>query len=192
MEREDRRTSQRRTGSQDSARDERTGRGAAAARMQHQTQWVDLQVREAAQRGDFDDLPGLGKPIRDLGAEHDPDWWVKRLVEREQLHLVPPSLALRTEDAELDRELDRCSSPAQVARAVEEFNARVREVLYSNPGGPPVLTQQRDPDHEVQQWKERRVARRKASTSAPDPAASEEPEPGSRDPVRRWWRRRGR
>ena len=58
------------------ARDERTGKSAAAARIANQSSWVDQQVRIAMERGDFDDLPGYGKPIEDLGVEHDPDWCV--------------------------------------------------------------------------------------------------------------------
>jgi hypothetical protein len=54
-------------------RDERTGRAAAAQRMQRKDQWVDLQIQEAMKRGDFDNLPGAGKPIEGLGAQHDPD-----------------------------------------------------------------------------------------------------------------------
>ena len=53
-------------------------------------------------RGDFDDLPGAGKPLQ-LPEQHDPDWWVKRLIEREKITgVAPPAIALRHEDAELD------------------------------------------------------------------------------------------
>ena len=72
----------------DIERDERTGRSAAAARIAQQASWVDLQVRRAMERGEFDDLPGQGKPIQDLGVEHDPDWWVKKLVERESVLML--------------------------------------------------------------------------------------------------------
>ena len=60
------------------ARDRRTGSSASAARIAQQHTWVDLQVRQAMERGEFDDLPGAGKPIEGLGAEHDPDWWLKK------------------------------------------------------------------------------------------------------------------
>ena len=70
-----------------------------------QATWVDVQIRRAMERGEFDNLPGQGKPIADLGGQHDPDWWVKRLVQRENLALLPPALALRREDAELDATL---------------------------------------------------------------------------------------
>ena len=85
--------------------------------MQHQAQWVDLQVKQAMERGEFDDLPGTGKPIEGLGATHDPDWWLKGLIEREQVTgVLPPSLQLRKDDAELDDRLDRLAVDAEVRR----------------------------------------------------------------------------
>lgn len=170
------------------ARDARTGRSAAAARIAQQQTWVDLQVRQAMERGEFDDLPGAGKPIEGLGAEHDPDWWVKKLVERERLALLPPALALRKEDAELDARLDSLNLEAEVRREVEEFNARVHRALYTpatGPSGPPVITQQRDVDAEVAAWNERRTARIERQRAA---LAQEQATEAPRR--RRWWRRR--
>ena len=166
-------------------RDDRTGRSAAAARIAHQATWVDQQVRLAMERGDFDDLPGQGKPIEDLGVEHDPDWWIKKLVERENIALLPPALALRKEDAELDGRLDPINVGVEVRREVEDFNARVRRAIYTppvGPSGPPVITRQRDVDAEVAAWRERRTARIEALRAA---RATAEPDP----PKRRWWRR---
>ena len=40
----------------------------AAMRLEQKTLWVDLQVRRAIERGDFDNLPGEGKPILGLGG----------------------------------------------------------------------------------------------------------------------------
>jgi len=86
---------------------EKAQRAAARARIEQQQTWVDLQVRQAMERGDFDNLPGAGKPIEGLGEHHDPDWWLKKLVERERITVLPPSIALRKEDADLDAALDR-------------------------------------------------------------------------------------
>ena len=36
------------------------------------------------ERGEFDDLPGAGKPIPGAGRPHEPNWWVKSFVERER------------------------------------------------------------------------------------------------------------
>lgn len=135
---------------------------AAEARIRHQETWVDLQVRRAMDRGDFDDLPGYGKPLEGLGGEHDPDWWVRRLIEREQITgVLPPSLQIRREDAELDARLDRLPTVGEVRREVEEFNARVRWALYRPPEGPPMVTAPRDPEAEVRRWEERREQQRR-------------------------------
>jgi hypothetical protein len=164
------------------ARDTRTGRSAAAARIRDQHQWVDQQVRQAMARGDFDELPGAGKPITDLGAGHDPDWWVKKLIEREKITgVLPPALQLRKDDAELDGHLDRYATEAEVRRELEDFNARVVAARRQLEGGPPVITPTRDVDDEVGRWRERRTARH---TGRQAPTA---PEPPRRR--RRWFRR---
>lgn len=161
---------------------------APAQRMEQQALWVDLQVRRAMERGDFDDLPGAGKPIRGLGDTHDPDWWVKNLIERERITgVLPPALALRKEAAELDGLLDREATEEGVRRLVADFNRRVVEARRQLQGGPPVVTPTRDADAEVVAWRARRAGRRAQQRARLEgtPAASDVP--GGR---RRWWRRR--
>ena len=176
----------RRYGDPDVERDARTGKGAAAARMAHKQGWVDQQLRIAMERGDFDDLPGAGKPIQGLGASHDPDWWVKKLVEREQIAVLPPSLALRKEDAELDDLLDKHLVESDVRRDVTDFNERVIRARYALTPGPPLITMPRDVEETVEAWRERRRARREASAAAVRAAREQEP-PRPRG-WRRWWR----
>jgi hypothetical protein len=36
--------------------------------------WVDRQIREAIERGEFDNLPGQGKPIKGLNGRDDENW----------------------------------------------------------------------------------------------------------------------
>ncbi len=153
-------------------RDRRTDRAAARARMEQQTTWVDLQVRQAMERGAFDDLPGAGKPIETLGGDHDPDWWVKQLIQREQVTgVLPPALQLRKDDAELDAALDRLTSEREVREELDGFNRRVVEARRQLQGGPPVITPTRDVDVEVEQWRARRRARHteRQAPSAPEP-----------------------
>jgi len=63
---------------------------------------IDKQVREATERGAFDNLPGAGKPIPDIDGPHDELWWVKQLVRREKVSFLPPALALRREVEDVD------------------------------------------------------------------------------------------
>lgn len=128
-----------------------------AQRMENQQLWVDLQIKQAIGRGDFDNLPGAGKPIPGIDGPHDPDWWLKSLVERERITgVLPPALALRTEDARLDDELDRVTTADGVRQAVEDFNTRIIEARRQLQGGPPVITPLREVDVEITAWTQRR------------------------------------
>lgn len=164
--------------------DARTGQGAAAARIRHQATWVDQQIRLSMERGEFDNLPGAGKPIEDLGVEHDPDWWLRKLVERERIVVLPLSVQLRKEDAELDARLDTINYEDGVREALADFNERVLKARYSLAPGPPLVTMPRDVDATVAAWAERRQARRDAARAAREAEAADRP--------RRWWQRRGR
>ncbi|MGA8987532.1 MAG: DUF1992 domain-containing protein [Aeromicrobium sp.] len=128
-------------------------------RMGNQARWVELQVQQAIRRGEFDDLPGSGKPIPDIDAPHDPNWWLKQLIAREQISVLPPALALRNEHAEMDDILDRESTPDGVRRIIDDFNARIVEARRQLQGGPPVITPLRDADDEILAWSARRSER---------------------------------
>lgn len=148
-------------------RDDRTGESAAAARMGHRARWVDLQIERAVERGDFDNLPGYGKPIKDIGHDHDPDWWLRKLVEREQITgVLPASLQIRKDDAELNAVLDRIGTEIGARREVTDFNSRVRKAQIQPLGGPPMITQERDVEEEVERWAVRRTKRIEAQRVA--------------------------
>ena len=140
------------------ARDPRTGDRATPARMREQARWVDLQVQRAIERGDFDDLPGKGKPLPPL--DDDPNWWLKKLIERERITgVLPEALQLRKDDAALEGELDRQSSERVVRQLLEAFNKRVVNARRQLQGGPPVITATRDVEAEVAAWQARRRRR---------------------------------
>ncbi len=173
------------------ARDEterrkRSKQSASSARIAYQREWVDQQVRIAMANGEFDDLPGAGKPIEGLGDTHDPDWWLKKLVEREKISVLPASLQLRKDDAELDGRLAALSVEREVRREVEDFNARVIRARYTPADGtPPLITMPRDVEATLAAWSARReeLGREQAERRAAARAAAP-------PPSRRWWQRR--
>lgn len=90
---------------------------------------VEKQIREAYERGEFDNLPGAGRPLR-LRHPDDPDWFAKSLMEREQISgVLPPALALRKERRQLPDLLDELTSEAEVREVLVDFNRRVRDAL---------------------------------------------------------------
>lgn len=129
--------------------------------------FIESAIQVAIRRGDFDDLPGAGKPIEGLGTHHDPDWWIRRKIETENLTgLGPPALLLRVEDRELDQQLDLLGRESDVRAVLEDFNRRVIETRRQLLGGPPVVTSPRDVEAEVAAWAERRAT---AHPVAPEP-----------------------
>ncbi|WP_342022085.1 DUF1992 domain-containing protein [Arthrobacter citreus] len=132
-------------------------------------------IRDAMNRGEFDNLHYAGKPIPGLD-DPDPDWWIKRLIKRENISgLGPPALLLRVEDEDFDARLDRLPSESQVRDAVADFNSRVIEARRQLLGGPPVVTKLRDADAEVRAWRERRGLPPEPPVSGTAPAPDAEP-----------------
>ncbi|ROP74967.1 DnaJ family domain-containing protein [Curtobacterium sp. PhB115] len=144
------------------------------------------RIEEAERRGVFEGNPYHGKPLPGNDGQHDPDWWIRSKIEREDIRgIAPPALALRTEDADLDDALDALTVEADVRAVLEDFNARVKEARRQLLGGPPVVTPMRDVDAELVAWHERRETRLAAAAATAAARAAE-----SADRPRRWWRRR--
>ncbi|KIQ17052.1 J-domain-containing protein, partial [Rhodococcus sp. MEB064] len=100
--------------------------------------WVDRQIREAQEKGAFDDLPGLGKPIPPSST--DELSWVRGYLERENLPgdaLLPTPLRLRKEVERLPETLRDVRSEEQVRAVVKDLNARIMDWLRA-PVGPQV------------------------------------------------------
>lgn len=154
---------------------------------------AEMHLRKAIERGDFDDLPGSGKPL-DLQDLHDPDWWLKAFMRREKLVVLPPSIQLRKDDAALDGLLDELWSEDDVREDVEEFNRRVLRGRYQPAAGPPLVTMPRDVEATVTAWADRREARAaQAREQAREQARAEAAaEDGRRRSRRRARRRRSR
>lgn len=132
---------------------------------------VDRQIREAQERGEFDNLPGAGKPLEFLGEPQDDNWWVKGLIERERLDMtaaLPPQLALRKERQALPEQILRERTEDAARYLVEDFNARVRELWTRPVEGPLVAVRTADVEEMLAHWRTSR-ATPSAPVSAPAP-----------------------
>ena len=117
--------------------------------------FADQQIREAMEEGAFDNLEGQGRPLADLGREYDPDWWVKKLIEREKVSITPPALALRkTVEQTLER-LPQMRDEAEVRRTLETLNAQIRKLNATVAEGPPTNLGPLDVEAIVLKWRQR-------------------------------------
>jgi hypothetical protein len=124
---------------------------------ERQESLIDRQIRLATERGDFDDLPGKGKPLANLHEAYDPLWWGKKLVAREGLSLLPPALEIRkTVETEMKRILG-LKDEQRVRAAVADLNAKILKVNRSNVSGPPTTQAVLDTDAVVARWRAHRA-----------------------------------
>jgi hypothetical protein len=120
---------------------------------------IDRAIREATERGEFDSLSGAGKPLN-LRRVGDPDWWLKDLVEREQ---ISPDLtvSLRREADSFPESLLDLPTEEAVRAVLDDFNERVKADWMRPRVGPssPIVARKVDVDAVVDQWHELRRAR---------------------------------
>jgi hypothetical protein len=147
-----------------------------ARSLENWESWIERQIREAQERGEFDDLPGRGKPLRSIDRPHDPDWWLKGMIEREGLDMsaaLPPGLRLRRELEQLQEQLTELRSEQAVREVVGDLNRRILEHRRRTTGGPPIVVQTVDVERIVAAWHAagaRPAERRHQASPAPDDA----------------------
>jgi hypothetical protein len=150
--------------------------------------WIDRQVREAMERGEFDNLPGAGQPLRGIDDPYDEMWWVKQKLKRENVSILPGTLALRKE-AEDALSAAKAAKTEPLARLIlTDINGKIRDALLRPLTGPPLSLMPFDVEGVIEQWR--------CSHPEPPPSLDAEPapsKPGSSTSAP-WWRRvvRGR
>ena len=124
--------------------------------MERYESFVDRQIREAQERGEFDDLPGAGRPIPGLKRQ-DPNWWVKGLIERERISPpLPPGLALRREVEQLHTTLADVRDEASARALVEDLNQRILDLRRRPPDGVPLIVPTVDVEAALERWRSAR------------------------------------
>jgi hypothetical protein len=121
--------------------------------------WVDRQIREAEERGEFRDLPGAGKPLRGASEPYDETWWVREKLAREGVSVLPPTLALRKEAEDALDAARGARSEREARRILTEINERIREAIRTPLEGPPLNLVPFDVERVVREWREAREGR---------------------------------
>jgi hypothetical protein len=149
------------------------------------TSWIDQQISEAEERGAFDNLPGMGKPLPYRG-EDDGQAWVREWLRREGVSadvLLPTPLKLRKEAARLAETVHSLGSEQEVRDVVADLNRRIME-WRKIPLGPPIFVPLVNEVEMLGLWREHQPAAPPASPA--DAGAARAAAPARH----RWWRRR--
>ena len=117
---------------------------------------VEQQIREGMRRGEFDGLPGSGKPLPGLSNDHDEDWWLKAKLRAERLSYLAPTIRIRKELEEAREAMLATSNETVVRRIIDDINERIRDINRRGAEGPPSSVMVLDPEIEVLRWSEAR------------------------------------
>lgn len=120
---------------------------------------VDRAIREATERGEFDNLPGTGKPLPKTGD--DEMWWVHRYLESGDCPnggFLPNSLLLRREAEDLPERAARLRTEQAVRDLVVDLNRRIADEIRMPTWGPPLAMRRLDVDSVLERWRADRQA----------------------------------
>jgi hypothetical protein len=120
--------------------------------------WIEAQILKAQQEGQFDGVGSAPDPLADIDEPYHPDWWVKKLIRREGLTIVPEMLALKREISEFIATLHSRAREDDVRDSVARLNARVAEVNLVNDSPVTCDLSPLDPAKVIDQWQRSRRA----------------------------------
>jgi hypothetical protein len=147
---------------------------------------VEAKIQDAVQRGEFDDLPGMGKPIPGRGAPYDEAWWIKSFLEREALPsdlLLPTSLQLRRRVEQVPDEVRDLPTEQAVRDFVGQLNAQIVAWLRFPDDGPRVAVRPVNTEDVVRRWRAEHTPPRTGTPTTDRVTAVAAP----RRPRRGWW-----
>lgn len=117
--------------------------------------WIERQIREARERGAFDNLEGAGKPLRGLNRSFTAEEWARDWVQRsggDLEALLPPLLLLRKERAALLGALPTFASEKELRDLIADFNHRLLDQYRRPMDGSLIAVGVIDADETVAQW----------------------------------------
>ncbi len=119
--------------------------------------WIERQIGEAIKRGDFDALPGAGRPLRDLDGRRDENAWIRDKLRRERAAPPPPpAIQIRIDvDAAL-ASLGTLETEDEVRSLAEHLNDRIRTVNRTTVIGPPTTLGPMPVEDVVARWRRAR------------------------------------
>lgn len=125
---------------------------------QQRLAWQHLaeeRIQAAQAEGQFDHLPGFGKPIPGIDEPHDDLWWVKDKLKREQLSSLPPALSIRLDVENTLARINDALNESEVRRKLTMLNDRIRKASFAVTWGPSVDVlpfTEREIDEFVARW----------------------------------------
>jgi Domain of unknown function (DUF1992) len=102
--------------------------------------WIDLQIRQSQERGEFDNLTGAGQPLADVDRPHDKNWWIRRKLADEDASFLPPALAIAKDRDDVLECILHEPAETTARTMLIKLNERIRQANRLTVSGPPSST----------------------------------------------------
>lgn len=129
---------------------------------------VERRIVEAMERGEFDNLPGEGKPVHiDTPPPVNEDlWWMLKIMR--QANVVPDEIRYRKRIDDLRQRLDAATDERQVIAVVRELNEQIRKLNRMGTNVIPTTLTTFDEADALAQWRRRAGASGEGPSHAND------------------------
>ncbi|WP_025274073.1 DUF1992 domain-containing protein [Haloglycomyces albus] len=119
---------------------------------------IEGAIADAQRRGEFDNLPGAGKPLPQDSESYGEDWWLKQKSTRENIgaDALPTTIKLARELDALDDTLAGLSTETRVRKYLDDLNTRLKKALMFPGDGPPLRRGLVQVDEAVDAWRSQR------------------------------------
>jgi hypothetical protein len=98
---------------------------------------ANAKIEQAIQEGQFNALPGFGKPLNLDPANNAGDCWLKRKAQQENLEILPPALVLKRHVERKQQAILEIRDEAKARTALLELNEMIEKSLMNILWGPP-------------------------------------------------------
>lgn len=113
--------------------------------------WIDQQINQAKAKGEFDNLPGEGKPIPGLDQPYDEMWWVKQKLKNEKLDATPLNIRVRAKTEKWLKGFQNIYSEAALRREIHALNREI-QIANRGPRGPMLPQKMLDIEALCKRW----------------------------------------
>lgn len=118
---------------------------------------VERRIQEAMERGEFDNLPGAGKPLR---IEEPPVlnsdlWWALKILK--QANFVPDEVRWRKQIDELRARMHGVRDEEELRQVVREMNELIEKLSGMGTNRIPMTWMKLDEEKAAAEWRRRRA-----------------------------------
>jgi len=102
---------------------------------------IEKRIKEAQKRGDFDELPGSGEPLKIEDDSHVPEDLRLAYKILKNADCLPPELELKREIRQMEDMLEKIPDEKEKYRQIKRINYKILQLNMMGRGSSPLLAE---------------------------------------------------